>query len=136
MLTSVTICGFRSFQSLHVKPLSRVNLFVGANNAGKTSLLEAIELLVQGTPTALWRGPSRRGEEIIQGSEEDRPILPELDLSHLFFGHSLQNSTFSIEGDDTPPRYVKCQVLARIIHERTTHAASGGRGGGPGGGVL
>lgn len=111
MLTSVTIRGFRSFQSLHVKPLSRVNLFVGANNAGKTSLLEAIELLVQGTPTALWRSPARRGEEIIQGPDEDRPTWAEFDLSHLFFGHSLKNATFSIEGEGTPPRSVECQVL-------------------------
>lgn len=43
--------------------LERVNLLVGANNSGKTSLLEAIELLASANqPHFLFQGMKRRGE--------------------------------------------------------------------------
>ena len=43
-LPSLTINGFRAIRHLSLPDLARVNLFVGRNNAGKTSLLEAIRL--------------------------------------------------------------------------------------------
>ena len=45
MLKSVRISNFRVFDDLAIDQLSRVNLVAGRNNAGKTSLLEAIFLL-------------------------------------------------------------------------------------------
>ena len=43
--------------------LGRVNLLVGSNNSGKTSILEAIYLLdAMGDPSAIWKLLSRRGE--------------------------------------------------------------------------
>jgi len=45
MLTEVAIENFRGFGGLTLSGLGRVNLVVGRNNAGKTSLLEAITLL-------------------------------------------------------------------------------------------
>ncbi len=53
MITELRIENFRGFASLDLKNLKRVNLVVGENNAGKTSLLEAIFLLCE---------PSRIGE--------------------------------------------------------------------------
>jgi AAA15 family ATPase/GTPase len=44
MLESLSIKNFRSFRSLQVEPLARVNLIVGKNNAGKTNLLDAISI--------------------------------------------------------------------------------------------
>ena len=38
---------FRGFRNLELSKLSRINLFVGANNSGKTSVLEAIYLFTQ-----------------------------------------------------------------------------------------
>ena len=46
MLNSLALRGFRGFQSYKLAELATVNLFVGKNNCGKTSLLEAVELLV------------------------------------------------------------------------------------------
>ena len=37
---------YRRFENLDIPSLSRVNLFVGPNNSGKTSLLEAVHLLI------------------------------------------------------------------------------------------
>ena len=46
-ITSVEIENFRCFQKLRVDGLAQVNLIVGANNAGKTVLLEAIAEYVE-----------------------------------------------------------------------------------------
>lgn len=51
-LPSLTIEGFRAFRRLEVPRLGRVNLVVGSNNVGKTSLLEALELLTAGSSFA------------------------------------------------------------------------------------
>ena len=45
MLTSIELTGFRGFRQLKLEGLQRVNLIVGKNNSGKTSLLEGIEIL-------------------------------------------------------------------------------------------
>jgi ABC-type transport system involved in cytochrome c biogenesis ATPase subunit len=45
MIDEIKIENFRGFTSLTLPSLKRVNLIVGENNAGKTSLLEAILLL-------------------------------------------------------------------------------------------
>ena len=113
MLADVTIVGFRAFRKLHVDRLARVNLFVGANNAGKTSILEAIELLALGVPWGLWRSPLRRGEEVLAGNEEERPVgRSEVDVSHLFFGHKLEPSaSFSLRSSAKPRRFLECHVV-------------------------
>lgn len=45
MIHDLHITNYRTFNEIVVDPLKRVNLIVGANNAGKTSLLEAVYLL-------------------------------------------------------------------------------------------
>lgn len=45
MLTSIELTGFRGFRQLKLEGLQRVNLIVGKNNSGKTSLLEGIGTL-------------------------------------------------------------------------------------------
>lgn|SRR5574344_2367 len=47
LFSAVDIISFRGFTNLQIKNLSRINLFVGANNSGKTSVLEAIFLFTQ-----------------------------------------------------------------------------------------
>jgi len=42
MITEVKIQNFRGIKSLELKDLSKVNIFVGGNSVGKTSILEAI----------------------------------------------------------------------------------------------
>jgi AAA15 family ATPase/GTPase len=48
MLDSLCIKNFRCFEDLTIKSLGRVNLIVGKNNSGKTTLLEAISFFVDG----------------------------------------------------------------------------------------
>jgi len=49
MFQTLRIVNFRGFTNLKLDDLSRVNLVVGKNNTGKTSLLEAVTLLSQPT---------------------------------------------------------------------------------------
>ena len=44
-IKSIEINGFRGIKKLKVSDLSKINLVVGDNNSGKTTFLEAIQLL-------------------------------------------------------------------------------------------
>lgn len=46
MLNDITIKNYRCFKDFHINSLAGVNLIVGMNNSGKTSLLEAVYLLI------------------------------------------------------------------------------------------
>ena len=48
MLTTIELRNYRGFQDYRLSGLSRVNLLVGKNNCGKTSVLEAVHLLASG----------------------------------------------------------------------------------------
>ncbi len=68
MLRNLSIQNYRIFKDFHVDNLASVNLIVGTNNSGKTSLLEAIYLLVnQKEPSRLIDLLERRGEITDQG---------------------------------------------------------------------
>lgn len=56
MMNSVSIKNFRGFGALTLEGLQRVNLVVGKNNTGKTSLLEAVAILAD--PELLKRLPT------------------------------------------------------------------------------
>ncbi len=47
-LDSLTIKNFRVLEDIHVKKLGHVNLIVGKNNSGKSTVLEALALLASG----------------------------------------------------------------------------------------
>ncbi len=83
--------------------LGRVNLLVGTNNCGKTSILECIELLRSaGNPHVLSSIAGRRGEWGDTSEGDARATLvprPELlDVSHLFANHELRGK-IHIEAD-------------------------------------
>ena len=51
MISKLTLEGYRSFESYSLADLRRVNLLVGPNNSGKTSILDALSILAtQGNP--------------------------------------------------------------------------------------
>lgn len=63
MLNSLEIKNFRSLESFQVKKLGQVNLIIGKNNSGKSSVLEALRI---------YAGSANRGllESIAQGHNE------------------------------------------------------------------
>ena len=92
ILNSLEIRNFRGFQHLTIEHLGRVNLIVGKNNIGKSSLLEALQLYAQrGVPTLIWQFLSSRDElstprvtERKDRSEELEQLLSS--LKYLFYG--------------------------------------------------
>jgi AAA15 family ATPase/GTPase len=49
MFRSIKIENFRGFKDFELQQLGRINLLVGLNNSGKTSVLEAVQLLCSRT---------------------------------------------------------------------------------------
>lgn len=101
MLSELVLRGYRSFDVYRMTGVARVNLVVGKNNCGKTSILEAIELLVSGDPSALRESALRRNELTENGA----------DISHVFYGHaSALDTSFELSGHNNRPR-LKATIL-------------------------
>lgn len=110
MLTTLRLQGYRGFASYRLDGLTRVNLLVGRNNCGKTSILEAVDLLVaQGDPFVLRNAATRRSEhsayETIDREKEWSPakfIFTIPSVAHTFLGHRCEPGVrFEISaGDD------------------------------------
>lgn len=105
MIRTLTIENFRCFEQFKLHDLGRVNLLVGSNNSGKTSVLEAVDLLMaNGDATVLSRTLARRGEDIeyIERARpaERRVVTRQLDVRRLFHRHRLQrDSVFRLTAD-------------------------------------
>ncbi|MEX0867023.1 MAG: ATP-binding protein, partial [Pirellulales bacterium] len=113
MIRRLTINGFRGFQNYEVGNLGRVNLLVGTNNCGKTTVLEAVNLLAStGDVSAISELCARRGERLIDTDKERREY--EFGVNHLFFGHSVGiASTFRFEAETDQRR----ETFRASIHE-------------------
>lgn len=89
LLDSLEIKNFRAFKHLRIEQLGRVNLIVGKNNVGKTSVLEALRLYAErGSISLIWELIEQRDESSrikrlsnIRVSEDKV-----LSLRHLFYG--------------------------------------------------
>lgn len=82
MLTNLAMRGFRCFKSFALNDLTRVNLIVGKNNCGKTTVLEAAELLVANGHPSAFADVARRRRGLLTLRRRYG-----VDISHLFSGH-------------------------------------------------
>lgn len=126
MLNFFKLDGFRSFHNYSLNDLARVNLIVGKNNSGKTSLLEALQLyLSKGSIPALTSGGLARGEiQLTPNSNQKTKV----DLAQLFAGRNLKiGSQFTLDGDSGPLR-VSVRALAQEDWQAVNQFASKGRG--------
>ena len=72
MMESLHIDNFKNLKSLRIDRLSRVNLIVGKNNVGKSTLLEAISIyLANASEEHLRKLLANRGEDIVTSSDID-----------------------------------------------------------------
>ncbi|MDB9424321.1 AAA family ATPase [Microcystis aeruginosa CS-564/01] len=88
MLQSLKIEGFRGFQNFEMANLGRINLLVGKNNSGKTSILEAIQFLYAQNIDIFLETISYRGE--FGWSESNLPSRTKVfEICHLFPRHEI-----------------------------------------------
>jgi len=112
MIESINIQGYRGLQHFDMDDLRRINLLVGTNNSGKTSILEALHLLnSRGDPTSLWQLLWRRGERLLAERTPNRQNL-EIDICHLFHGHEIgPGAKFTLSAkNQTPERFVSFKI--------------------------
>ena len=104
MLKSLKMTGFRAFESYTLDSLSRVNLVVGKNNSGKTSVLEAVDLLVSGgSPTAITESAQRRAE--MRPVEWRTAYRQVPSIAHLFRDHVCEpGANFELRGSRSTGR--------------------------------
>lgn len=92
-VTSLQLNGYRGFESYALNDLARVNLLVGKNNSGKTSVLEAISLLTEnGSLPALARSATQRRQQKFWFADNQRNI-DIFDISPIFFGYRMTPNT-------------------------------------------
>jgi ABC-type cobalamin/Fe3+-siderophores transport system ATPase subunit len=81
-----------------LQQLGRLNLLVGTNNSGKTSILEAVQLLNSPNFESLRDVMIDRGEYVWTAENGNNR---EIDIKHLFYEHEIHvGSKFSISGSD------------------------------------
>lgn len=136
MYSSITIDGFRRFDHLELNDLSRINLIMGDNNSGKTSVLEAVFAHMNGLSFTSFmrigifsRQVSTTGlldfGEKIKGLFHNTSTLPyTFSISATMFDnlktHAIK-SVFkpSIELSDLDPRTLgKAQAFDRVLDEQ------------------
>jgi predicted ATPase len=124
-ITSLEVENFRCFKKLSVAGLTPVTLFVGANNAGKTAVLEAVEAVVSSdNPFLLYRSSFERGEfRRRRGLDED---TIEIEPQHWFYGHQLDDGvTFTLRATGKHPLLVT-RTVQRVPTDRLAPFVPGG----------
>ena len=94
-LENITIHQFRGLKELELKDLGQINLLVGVNNSGKTSVLEALSIYCDPLDIRTWLITARQREDGYSNAHTSQ-----LDaLRWLFDKETLQTGTILISGD-------------------------------------
>lgn len=121
-LTRLTASGVRNLAPLDLRPDPGLNLVLGDNGAGKTSLLEAVHLLAYGRS---FRGRVRDG--LIRTGEQALEVFAEWEEPRVArrragLRHSGQAWTGRLDGEPVQQLGDLCAALAAITFEPGSHA--------------
>ncbi|MGB3262784.1 MAG: AAA family ATPase [Microcoleus sp.] len=102
------ISGYRALKSVNLSQLGQVNIFVGDNNAGKTSILEAISILCNPLDPFQWLEVSQR--RLYLGRSQLMRLRPNIEALKWIFNQKigasndeLYQTEFQIEANGTAP---------------------------------
>jgi predicted ATP-dependent endonuclease of OLD family len=114
-LENITIHQFRGLRELELKNLGQINLLVGINNSGKTSVLEALSIYCHPLDLKVWLNTARQREQEYRVSR-----TPYLDSLQWLFTHDamieqekLNHGVISITGNGS----FKVQKIEAIYEE-------------------
>ncbi len=138
MLQSMKIQNYRGFRCLEMDDLGAVNIIVGKNNSGKTSLLEAVYLLAGGgdavfavNPTILRLPRSNIQEQAIQALEpyfeqlfHDHNMEKPIEIEAYLVGRENARLKISLEERQEPniPWVVDGPITKSIFHKHCIKA--------------
>ena len=91
-LDSLKIQNFRILEDIEVKKLGHVNLIVGKNNSGKSTVLEALALLASGfAPETLQRLITNREVTRYESKNNSKANFQNLSFDNLFCNNTKEN---------------------------------------------
>ena len=111
-LKNLKINNFRGLKNLEIDNLKRVNIFVGNNNTGKTSILEAIQIFLNPTEYTLYL--ISVGRERYKSSPFSGLSFIE-SMSWLFYFKGSENNFFEIDNLYIAPEYRNRGIAKHII---------------------
>lgn len=135
MLDSLALGGYRRFQSYELEGLKGVNLLVGKNGCGKTSILEAVELLASGGSSYTFERVARWRGEIVRHFEEEvqDPLVrfrgpnstSRIQLAHFFYGNKCEaGASFRLSSQGSERKQLSAEVHPITYFERPEWATS------------
>ena len=132
MYTKVTIDNFRCFEHLEVGPLARVNLITGANNVGKTALLEALYIGTRGV-SAQTLADLARWRSVPGGTDDVRVLRAGLFREFREGGNAavrLADQTGETRTAELVGEFVQQQVPIQIVSSSITNRSDAHRAAG------
>ena len=103
MLKSLKIRNFRCFEEFDLPQLGRINLLVGKNNGGKTSILEAVHILNSPDSIKSFLDIIESRGEYFQSSNDNYRFG--FEANHFLHGHSSAGDNFNVSGMSDEARY-------------------------------
>ena len=85
MLTNIKLTNFKSIQNIELE-ISRINLFIGANRTGKSSVFQSIAVLKQSEDNINWNGsliPLGKFRRVLYNQAEKEQII--IDFRGIFW---------------------------------------------------
>jgi predicted ATPase len=113
-IKNLDIQNFRGFRHFQMTDLGRVNLVVGTNNCGKTTVLEAVNILAGGgNLAAIWSILNARGEVIwVENDDPSNALSRQYEIGRFFREHEIAvGASFQLSGAADVGRI---EMVARI----------------------
>lgn len=128
-VTRLTASGLRRFQNVTFEPAAGLNLIIGDNGAGKTSLLEALHLMAYGRSFRgrVRDGLVRTGSEAVEVFVEWREG-PDARYRRAGLRHTGQTWVGRLDGQSVAQLGELCAALAVVSFEPGSHALVTGGG--------
>ncbi len=123
MLNSLIIKNFRALENFEVKKLGRVNLIVGKNNSGKSTILEALRIYAGAGNRSLLRKIAKNRDEKSDWHSNEQPNKSNLSFpfENFFTGRQFPNEDnkgILIGESLTSPQCLEIQPIFTIRQEK------------------